>query len=307
MSETTGIAWTDHTASPYFGCTEVSPGCVYCYSRDLTLRRFAPIMRRAYQKAGYADWETMPLWGDKAVRVLSKSFWTNALKWQNKQDVQNTEREAMDFQLAKSPKIFPSLMDIFDEMPAGVIDQDGNKLTPAEVLFRVMDLIRRTPDLTWQLLTKRIELWRERLENACEYPKGKSASEVWETLKFITDWLNGNPPKNVWLGVSVEDKRRKDRLDLLRRIPARIRFVSFEPLLEDLELSDGDLDGILWAIVGGESGKDRRDCGDDVLISTAKQCHDAGCYVFFKQASAFKPGQRGNIPDEIWSMKEMPE
>src|ERR1041385_271337 len=80
MSETTGIQWADSTGGPFLVCTEVSPGCANCYSRELTQTRLAPIIRKAYRRAGFKDWETRPVWGKTAPRVLSKGFWTDALR-----------------------------------------------------------------------------------------------------------------------------------------------------------------------------------------------------------------------------------
>src|SRR5690349_18008906 len=67
---------------------------------------------------------------------------------------------------------------------------------------------------------------------------------------------NGNAPSHIWLGVSVEDRQSLTRLHHLAQTQATVRFVSFEPLLEDL--GTVDLDGIHWAIVGGESGPGAR-------------------------------------------------
>ena len=93
------------------------------------------------------------------------------------------------------------------------------------------------------------------------------------------------PPNNVWLGVSCENRKHGlARLDHLRRTPAVVRFVSFEPLLEDL--GEIDLSGIHWAIVGGESGPGARPCGFAWIRSIRDQCRAAGVPVFIKQLGA---------------------
>jgi protein gp37 len=91
-------------------------------------------------------------------------------------------------------------------------------------------IIHSTPHLVWLILTKRPELIEKRLPH---------------------NWGDGYP--NVWLGVSVGCKQRLNGMDTLRRIPAALRWVSCEPLLEDIA-ADMNLEGFGWVVVGGESG-----------------------------------------------------
>ncbi len=86
---------------------------------------------------------------------------------------------------------------------------------------------------------------------------------------------------NVWLGTSVELAEYASRIDELRKSPAVVRFVSFEPLLAPL--GELDLTGIQWAIVGGESGPGARPIRDDWIESVRKQCRRQGVAFFFKQ------------------------
>ncbi len=93
-------------------------------------------------------------------------------------------------------------------------------------------------------------------------------------------WMGALP--NVWFGVSVENRRHGlPRLEALRRIPATVRFVSMEPLLEDLGVID--LTGIHWVIVGGESGPRARPMRADWVIDLERQCRDQQVPFFFKQ------------------------
>jgi protein gp37 len=85
----------------------------------------------------------------------------------------------------------------------------------------------------------------------------------------------------VWLGATVEDVARKQRADELRKIPASVRFLSIEPLLEDL--GELDLTGIHWVIVGGESGKNARPMNPTWVHTIRDQCVAAGVPFFFKQ------------------------
>lgn len=127
------------------------------------------------------------------------------------------------------------------------------------------DVIRQTPYLDYQILTKR---------------PGRIA------YTLPADWGVGYP--NVWLGVSAESKDYLWRIDTLRKIPARLRFLSLEPLLEDLGTLD--LSGIGWVIVGGESGPGFRPMELAWAHSLLDQCVKAGIPLFFKQRSAFRPG-----------------
>ena len=138
------------------------------------------------------------------------------------------------------------------------------------------EIIRQTPQHTYQILTKR----PERAADG-HYPWGP--------------W--GNPWANVWLGVSVENQRWARREDLIRTVPAVKRFISAEPLLGPVRLS---LIGIDWVIVGGESGPDHREMNLDWLASVVQQCRDAEVPVWVKQDSGKLPGQRGRIPDDLW-------
>jgi protein gp37 len=116
------------------------------------------------------------------------------------------------------------------------------------------DIIRRTPH-QYQCLTKR----PERMDGRLPVPM----------------------LPNLWLGVSVESRRYKDRIDILRDTPAPIRFLSLEPLLEDLGVID--FSGINWVIVGGESGPEARPMQPTWVRLIRDQCLEAGVPFLFKQ------------------------
>lgn len=119
------------------------------------------------------------------------------------------------------------------------------------------EIIRRTPHLTYQILTKR---------------PGRIARHL----------PAGGVPLNVWLGVSVENQREAHRLGVLCEIPAPVRFVSAEPLLGPLSL-DGYLDRLHWVIAGGESGTDCRPMELDWARSLRDECASWGVPFFLKQ------------------------
>lgn len=144
-------------------------------------------------------------------------------------------------------------------------------------------IIRATPHLTYQILTKRPERF------ATHLPR---------------DWGSGYP--NVWLGVSVEAQRQRDRAELLALTPARIRFLSCEPLLGPIRLSSV-LPDLHWVIAGGESGPahERREMRLAWLTELHAECVIAGVPFFTKQDSGPTPGLRGIIPDALW-VKQFP-
>lgn len=119
-------------------------------------------------------------------------------------------------------------------------------------------IIRATPHLTYQILTKRPCNVLDRL------PK---------------DWGEGWP--NVWLGVTVENTAERDRIEHIRNIPAALRFVSFEPLLGDM--GELNLRGIHWAIIGAESGPDARPCLNEWVREIVRQCEKQRAMTFIKQ------------------------
>lgn len=161
---------------------------------------------------------------------------------------------------------------------------------------KLWSLIRRTPWLHWLLLTKRAERIKKCLPD---------------------DWGNGYP--NVWLGTSIEDIRVSSRADYLKRIPAAVRFVSYEPALGPLNRMN--LDGIDWVIFGGESGPGYRapDGWLDWARDMRDRCLSAGVAYFFKQSPAHRT-EIGTTLDgktvreyptprktECWSSRSTPE
>jgi protein gp37 len=153
----------------------------------------------------------------------------------------------------KKPTVYfvGSMADLFhDDVPDAFID-------------RVLATIRQTPRHTYLLLTKRAE----------RLPRFFASRPV---------------PANVWLGVTVEDRRYGlPRIEHLRQVSARVRFLSVEPLLEDL--GPLDLDGIDWVIVGGESGPDARPMREAWALAVRDRCRVAGVAFFFKQWGAWGP------------------
>lgn len=274
MSEHTKIEWADHSWSPWRGCTKVSPGCSNCYAETLSKRNPAVLGQ----------------WGKGKPRVLAKN-WRDPVRWNKRQkerscgycDFDEAEGDllAQCPRCAVRPHVFPSLCDWLDEE------------VPIEWLVRFLQLIRDTPHLDWLLLTKRPELWESRSFEACRYLNdGKYEGGTASLLMWLMLWRHGQAPYNVWFGVSAEDHQRANqRIPLLLQIPAKLRWVSLEPLLGPVDLAeienaltyyDGP-QGVQWLVIGGESGAGARPCN----ISWIRQLKDvgrlAGIPVFVKQ------------------------
>lgn len=149
------------------------------------------------------------------------------------------------------------------------------KDVPDDFIDEVVDVMRQAYWHTYQVLTKRADRMRQFLEH--RHPDVSRLSHVW------------------W-GVSVENREHGlPRVELLRETPAAIRFLSIEPLLEDLGAVD--LSGIDWVIAGGESGSRARPMSIDWVRSIRNQCHDSDVPFFFKQWGGARKSRAGRVLD----------
>lgn len=242
MADKTNISWTDSTFNPWWGCTKVAPGCDHCYAEVLDHR------------LGGNHWGpgTTP-------RTMADANWMKPLRWQRQAEADGLPR-----------KVFCGSMCDWasNDAPEGQRD-------------RLWQLIRDTPMLTWQLLTKR-------------------APNIVKCLP--DDWGDGWP--HVWLGVTVEDRKNGlPRIDHLRKVPAAVRFLSVEPLLEDLDIFN--LDGIDWVIVGGESGPKARPMHRGWVYNVWLSCIFSDVPFFFKQWGGRKDKGGSLLADRI-EVKQWP-
>lgn len=254
MAGKTGIAWTDATFNPVWGCTKVSPACDHCYAERVA-DRFAP-----------------GAWGPHGVfREFGDAHWNEPVRWNRLAQIESYRR-----------RVFcASMADVFDKRwPRGVRD-------------RLWRLIAATPYLDWQLLTKRPQ----------NIPK-----------MLPDDWGEGYP--NVWLGITAENQTELDRRwPHLDAVPARIRFMSCEPLLTDLVLPPAH-GRLHWVIVGGESGRGARPMSYAAARDVLDQASDMGAAAFMKQTGSnrgpdWPPGITGTgtnpeqWPPSLW-LQEFP-
>lgn len=254
MGERTGIEWTDMTWNPWRGCTKVSPGCAHCY------------MFREQKRYGR----------DPSVVVRASSTTFNApLKWEA-ETVHNLITVGPI--MPRPPLVFTcSWSDFFHEAA-----------DPWRA--EAWAIIRKTADLTYQILTKR----PERIRN-CLPP----------------DWGSGYP--NVWLGTSVESQSYDGRIRTLLCVPAKHHFLSAEPLIGPLELGRPEqvgsvADDVDWVIVGGESGTEARPMEAAWVRGIRAYCVDMRIPFFFKQwggpAGAKRDHGDALLDGKTW--KEMP-
>jgi protein gp37 len=225
MAQTSTIEWTDVTWNPVAGCLVITPGCTNCYAMRMAAR---------LEAMGVAKYEGL----------TRKSG--NRYVWTGKVRLDEASLEA-PLKWRKPRKVFVnSMSDLF------------HPDVPADFVAKVWSVMERTPQHTYQILTKRPERMRE----------------------VITE-LGLPALEHVWLGTSVEDAAVLSRLDDLRATPAIVRFVSFEPLIGSV--AGANLNNIHWAIVGGESGPRARPMDEKWVDEIRLNCLAAGTAFFFKQ------------------------
>jgi len=137
-----------------------------------------------------------------------------------------------------------------------------------EYIQRIFDVMNNNRHHVFQVLTKRAD-----------------------RLESIASYLNWSD--NIWLGVTVENNRHKDRINCLRNTPAKTKFISFEPLISDVGIVD--LHEIHWAIIGGESGWGARPMQESWVINIKNQCEQQGVLFYFKQWGGVNRRKTGRL------------
>jgi protein gp37 len=271
MGATTKIEWCDHTFNPWLGCQKVSPACDNCYAE-----KFVNTLGKGLKVE----------WGPGAPRKrTSPSNWKQPLRWNRQAEIKfnawekfkaenpgltDTQLEAQGFVKPRRPRVFcGSLCDVFDNA------------VPDEWRVDLLKLILKTPHLNWLLLTKRIGNAMEMLDRAISTMSNGMAG-----------WDGEEGFKHVWLGITVCNQEEADRdIPKLLGIPAAKRFLSIEPQLSDIVISEWlyTLPGIGWIIVGGETGAKTRPLHPAWVREIRDQCQEAIVPFFFKAWGEWMP------------------
>lgn len=235
--------------------------------------KISPACDRCYAEEWAKRYAKDVTWGKPGqhAKLRRTKTWKDPLAWNRRSQAQQT------LFAGERPRVFcASLADIFD------------KDAPPEWRADLFGLVAATPYLDWLLLTKRPQNIKDMLPS---------------------DWGDGWP--NVWLGTTVENQEEANRrVPHLLQVPARVRFLSCEPLLGPVSLRWlGEYDAarqIHWVIIGGESGSGFRPMSMEWVAGLRVQCRDANVPVFFKQDSSIKPGCKGRASPELWACKQFP-
>lgn len=321
MGKITKVEWADHTFNCWRGCSKVSEACRNCYA----------------EKQAKRNPSVLGIWGDSGTRVVaSESAWKEPLKW---------DRAAKA--AGERHRVFcASMADVFEDWDGRIQDHNGRHLwisdrgtrgwefddgsagfafekrpaTMQDIRQRLFDLIDATPNLDWLLLTKRPENIAAMMPPAvCTTCRGTG---WWETGPYSGKCICQGARlyrHNVWLGTTVENQQTADdRIPHLLRVPAKVHFLSCEPLLGQVDLDCwpesgcsrcwlDDEPGIDWVIAGGESGPHARPSHPEWFRSLQRQCAAAGVPFFMKQMGGHpnKRDEQQDIPSDLF-IREFP-
>lgn len=308
MAETS-IQWTDHSINPIRArnretgavghyCEKVSKGCAHCYASNMQRRFAMPAF-----KGGRINLPTLPIGDNGDVTVsseievfLDRSKLFEVLRrrkptkyfWCDMTDIASSwvPNDWLDMMFATMAIAKQHTHQVLTKRPERLVEylQDGNDECDRD------QLLMRWGAAAGCLLDGE-QIWipfNKKLRPSIEKFIG-NAHSFCEVTDYEDDELFDAHPEpipfplpNVWIGTSVEDRATLGRLHALRQIPAALRFVSFEPLLEDLG-DDFEPAGIDWAIFGGESGVDKRQCDADWIRRGVDRCRSRGVAPFVKQ------------------------
>jgi protein gp37 len=314
MGDNTKISWTDATVNVNVGCSRVSAGCQHCYAEQ--------VVAGLARKMAAVNPETAAFYADLTQPSSSGPRWTGVVKL-------HEEHLQLPIQWRRGRRIFlNSLSDTFHE-----------SLTD-DSIARVFAMMAAAPQHTFQVLTKRparMEAFFRKvsLGDVVDVARTFVAKRKFQSKDLIYDHLltiknNVWPLPNVWLGVSVEDQKTADeRIPLLLQTPAEIRFLSCEPLLAPVAVSqrlgrfiywpyfigpckhgrhpwtrceDGCdyTSGIDWVICGSESGMGHRPMDLDWARSLRDQCVASKVAFFYKQGPGNKAGMNPTLDGVTW-------
>lgn len=296
MAETSNIEWCDSTFNPWEGCQKVGPGCDHCYAEARNARygggvaiNWGPGAPR--RRTSVSNWNKPKLWNSREFfQCESCGTRGEGVRWEDFAPSGGKLDDGYACAACGSRSMEPVRRRVFCASLADVFDNQ----VPVQWRRDLFDLIEATPNLDWLILTKRI---------------GNARSLYGEAyLDSARPW-----PANVWIGATVVNQEEADRdIPKLLQVPARVRFLSMEPLLGpvDLEracdiaestvcrgswadmddpyrcasaLRNGSVALLDWVILGGESGTGARPMHPAWARKLRDQCGDAGVPFHFKQ------------------------
>lgn len=285
MASKSKIEWTEYSWNPIAGCTKCSPGCKFCYAERMAYRQYYMADARCNKNRSQRNLVTAMAYG-KAINKKTRK-WTGEI---------GTNRWMLNDPLhwRKPRMIFVcSMSDLF------------HPKVPFEFIDKVFTQIIACQRHVFQILTKRPA---RMLEWSEQYTATKNH------FRHVT--------KNAWFGVSVSTQAEADeKIPILLQIPAAVKFVSIEPMLEEIEIKSfptvnntgcplnpltGELlygeeyikgEKLDWVIVGGESGPKARPLHPDWARNIRDQCQAAGTPYFFKQHGEYLHESQGANTD----------
>jgi protein gp37 len=255
------------TFNPWIGCHKVSPACKFCYAETLA-KRFPHFVYGAGKGQG------LPVWGQSAPRRV-----TSAQNWHSILRLNKIASEA-----GVRIRVFcASLADVFERFDGEVIGRDGIKDLD-EARRALWDLIELTPGLDWLLLSKRPENVLDMVPEDWQHTEGCLTKYHGGCAQHPTAFECDLWPRNVWIGATVEDhEHAQARLPHLLNVPAKVRFVSYEPALGPVDFRPW-AHGLHWIIIGGESGSGARPFEMSLVKNVIGQ--GLSCALFVKQMGA---------------------
>lgn len=296
MAETSEISWTDATFNPWIGCTKVSLGCDHCYAKaDFDDRKHRVIWGagQARSRTAPANWKKPLQWNKRPYYACIDCAWRG-----DEPARPNLAGGAtLDLCPACGGDIGPARRRVFCASLADVFD---NEVDP-QWRLDLFKLIAATPNLDWLLLTKRIGNVKAMLPSNTSNEPAADFAQLWP---------------NAWLGATIVNQEEADRdIPKLLATPARVRFLSMEPLLGPVDLTRIPVSGhghhefdpiitanvlkrateypplpqVHWVIVGGESGHGARPMHPDWARGLRDQCAAARVPFHFKQWGEWAP------------------
>ena len=286
MATTTRIEWADATTNTAVGCSHCSPGCDHCYAE-----RFAHRLSRhpATAKVYARVVDSRGKWTGKINSNFSEKMYPHRVPGKGKRVFVGSMTDIFhpNYPAENRDELFASIM-------ADCIFSNGHGHTFIILTKRAQamaeyfaagpnTLLRRwgRAGNGWIIVGDGDSETFEEYADAETIPQEMTSTR--DNLRQDYLW----PLPNLWLGVTVCNRDELWKLDVLRKIPAALRFVSFEPLLSDL--GNVDLSGIGWVIAGGETGSGARPMNPDWVRSLRDQCQEATVPFFFKSWGEWAP------------------